>query len=370
MEGVSIRDTAPEQSILELVQAVDGTIVSVLASCTRVGVDVLEEGAIAWESTGAKGSFHLVSDGTYISVVVLRPDGASFTCLLDPEQAARSSTRDLKNHASNDRTRPKYSFRFACESDRDSVYELIRAALPHPSESASDVSATLPPVTDSVVGGDSLYPLPQTPDNAERGVEGTKARQHPINESPPPTPAKRSTARSLPRLPVQVMPLADDFSGKTIPSLDPLADLVSPKGRKTKSRATRSRLGLKSKGRNRRLPGLSRPVTLRMIALTVALSICFSLLGGAVVTWFLLSHAGTVSAKVLDAVDITAAEIVTGGIVADRVQTREIETDTLVSSSGCRGTGCVHPQQLPFLIRHLRGRVWGGVPTGYGVWPG
>ncbi|GIQ91650.1 hypothetical protein KIPB_014995, partial [Kipferlia bialata] len=79
-------EVSSKAGLLQTVQAVDSTAVSVLVSCERVGVDVLLERAVSWSSTGPKGTFHLVTDGSALSVVLIRPDGCHFTCTLDPNK--------------------------------------------------------------------------------------------------------------------------------------------------------------------------------------------------------------------------------------------------------------------------------------------
>ncbi|GIQ90359.1 hypothetical protein KIPB_013127, partial [Kipferlia bialata] len=233
MDTIPPGEVSAEMSVLQQVQTVDATITSVLVSCERVGVDALEEGARAWESTGSKGTFHLVSDGVYMSVVLLRPAGGdSFTCVLDPNKATPSATRDIKTHGPRDRSRPKYSFHFASEADRDRVYTCISAARTIPTPSIEPIPCPSAPTAESLCPNTlerGSYPLPQTsePNTVPKGSRGREKRksrakrQYPINGNPPPTPLPGSSARALPR-----MSLPDDYNSK---GLEHLSDLVPPK---------------------------------------------------------------------------------------------------------------------------------------------
>ncbi|GIQ80283.1 hypothetical protein KIPB_001057, partial [Kipferlia bialata] len=328
-------DSAPtqEDGPLTSVQSVNADITSVLYSCERVGVEVLVEGATAWTSTGPKGTFHLVTVGEQLSLsvlVLLRTDGTSFSCPIDPNKARIARTRDLKTHGVRDRYRPKYSFHFASGTDRDNVNSVLQR---HQSITPPDISLSpLNPLTSTSspserpslsIGALAKLRAKTKTTTASGGSpkgskESGKGRMYAINGIAPDTPSPIAPSK-LPRLPaVQVLP--DNFTvhGKGL-SLDPPVKESRLKGLCSRATPQRPRRGTLS----------ATPITMRVLTLVAVLLLCLSLLCGALVTIVLLRVGSDVVVSGVSASDIIADTVTSRDVTAAKVETVEVVTTGL-----------------------------------------
>ncbi|GCA64602.1 hypothetical protein KIPB_014786, partial [Kipferlia bialata] len=241
-----------------------------------------------------------------------------------------AGTRDIKTHGVRDPTRPKYSFHFASVSERDSVYGRIHAY-------RTPLSSYL---LNTPSGPPSLSPIRQSPQPPRKTLfplqlrgglathikvqGGVRGRQYAINGTPPATPPHVS-ATALPRLPaVQVLPLADDYAGK--------GEVPQPKGGKMGKMGT---FCIPTRPKRDRPPSpLAKLATLRHLAVTAAVLLGVSLLGGALVTMVLLHFAaGTVSATDIETRDLSALSLSSEDIHATDIDTSGLNADTI--EAGC-----------------------------------